>query len=98
MGFTAAERQQVWIKYCGRHFDSKCSISWCDNAMNVFQFHVGHNKPRADGGPDTLDNLVPICANCNLSMGKKYTIDQWNQLHKVDKTKLKSSVLCCIPF
>ena len=95
MGFTAAERQQVWLKYCGRVFESKCSIVWCDNTMNAFQFHVGHNKPRADGGPDTLDNLVPICANCNLSMGKKYTIDQWNKLHKVAP---KRKFACCLCY
>ena len=62
--------------------------------MNVFQFHVGHNKPRSTGGADSLENLVPICANCNLSMGNRYTIDEWNRLHKAPPKKDRV-VLCC---
>uniref|UniRef100_A0A6C0FBI7 HNH domain-containing protein n=1 Tax=viral metagenome TaxID=1070528 RepID=A0A6C0FBI7_9ZZZZ len=85
MGFTAAERQQVWLKYCGKYFEHKCAISWCNNKMNVFQFHVGHNTPKANGGSNNLHNLIPICPNCNQSMGKKYTIDEWDTLHKAKK-------------
>lgn len=89
-GFTAAERQQVWLHRCGTVFEKKCFIRWCKNKMNVFQFHVGHNKPKANGGANTLDNLVPICGNCNMSMGKRYTIDEWNAMYET-----KSS-WCCI--
>ena len=85
MGFTAAERQQVWLKHCGKVFETKCKISWCTNMMSVFQFHVGHDEPKANGGSNDLENLVPICANCNLSMGSKHTIKEWDKLHKAEK-------------
>lgn len=47
--------------------------------MSVFDFQCGHNVPESRGGKTTLDNLVPICSRCNMSMGNSYTIDQWNQ-------------------
>lgn len=94
MGFTAAERQQVWLRCCGRRFESTCAIAWCDNTMNVFQFHVGHNRPKSTGGQNTLENLVPICANCNMSMGNRYTIDEWNALHK-PPPNTKKTTFCC---
>lgn len=75
-----ALRQQVWVQYNGKVFEKKCNIKWCTNNINVFNFHVGHNIPRSKGGTLDLNNLVPICSNCNLSMSDKYSIDQWNKL------------------
>jgi len=31
----------------------------------VDQPHVHHIKPRADGGPNTLSNLIVLCPNCH---------------------------------
>jgi hypothetical protein len=39
--------------------------------MNQKNFHCAHIISRADGGTDKIDNLLPICARCNLSMGKE---------------------------
>ena len=61
-----ALRQQVWIQYNGMKFNYKCNIKWCKNTINVFNFHVGHNIPRSKGGSLEIDNLLPICSNCNL--------------------------------
>jgi len=80
--FTKAERQAVWNKHfgekCGRH---KCYVSWCRNHITTFDFDVGHNKPESKGGSSKLSNLRPICHNCNLSMGNRYTIEQWSAMH-----------------
>jgi len=78
MKIPKALREQVWIVKIGRKFDAKCRIVWCTNRMNVFDFQCGHNIPESKGGPTTLDNLVPICSRCNVSMGNHFTIDQWN--------------------
>jgi len=32
-------------------------------------FHCGHIVSHANGGSMHIDNLRPICASCNLSMG-----------------------------
>jgi 5-methylcytosine-specific restriction endonuclease McrA len=78
-----ALREQVWLKFVGKRYETKCYIRWCKNKMDVFNFHVGHNIPESQGGPTTLENLRPICARCNLSMGDSYTIDEWQLLGKV---------------
>jgi len=84
-----ALRENVWIQYLGKRYEAKCYVSWCRNTINVFNFHVGHNKPESKGGKTKLDNLRPICARCNLSMGAKYSIDEWD-------TKFKPDNKCCI--
>ena len=73
-----ALREQVWLTKVGRFFDAKCKVAWCTNKMTVFDYQCGHNIPESKGGPTTLDNIVPICARCNVSMGNQYSIDEWN--------------------
>jgi hypothetical protein len=75
-----AIREQTWIKYIGNKFKSKCTIKWCKNTINVFDFHVGHNIPEAKGGSLDISNLRPICARCNLSMSSKYSITEWQKI------------------
>jgi 5-methylcytosine-specific restriction endonuclease McrA len=74
-----ALREQVWIQHIGQKFDSKCKVVWCKNRINVFDFQSGHNIPESKGGSTNVDNLIPICARCNVSMGNQYTIDEWNR-------------------
>lgn len=75
-----ALREQVWIRTAGRQFEIQCPIHWCRNIVTVFDFHVGHNIPERAGGTLDLENLKPLCARCNLSMGSLYTIDEWNHM------------------
>lgn len=71
--------EQVWITAMGHRFEGKCRVSWCRNRITVFDYECGHNVPESKGGKTTLDNLVPICARCNRSMGDRYTIDEWSK-------------------
>jgi 5-methylcytosine-specific restriction endonuclease McrA len=73
-----ALREQVWLVKVGRVFEIKCKVSWCTNKMTVFDYQCGHNVPESKGGGTILDNLVPICSRCNVSMGNQYTIDEWD--------------------
>ena len=75
-----ALREQVWITYIGKNYDAKCIVSWCNNIISTFDFHVGHNIPESIGGSTDINNLRPICSRCNLSMGSRYSIDEWNKL------------------
>lgn len=77
-----AVREQLWLKINGEIFKSKCSIFWCNNEINVFDFTSGHNIPKSKGGSNNLNNLKPICSRCNLSMGNRYTIDEWQDKFK----------------
>jgi hypothetical protein len=73
-------REVVWNTYNGENYTSKCYVTWCNNKINVFNYQVGHDLPDSKGGTFHIHNLRPICSNCNLSMGNKYTIQEWNQL------------------
>jgi 5-methylcytosine-specific restriction endonuclease McrA len=75
-----ALREQVWILNVGKQFEQKCLVKWCQNRMNVFDFHVGHNIPESQGGSTSIANLKPICARCNLSMGSQYSIEEWSKM------------------
>jgi 5-methylcytosine-specific restriction endonuclease McrA len=87
-----ALREQVWIQNVGNHFEHKCLVEWCQNKMNVFDFHVGHNIPESRGGSTNITNLKPICARCNLSMGSQYSIEEWAHIRINTINKLPPTV------
>lgn len=78
-----ALREQVWIHKMGRVFEAKCPVTWCQNTITVFDFQSGHNIPESKGGKTDLENLIPLCGRCNLSMGSQYTIDEWSKMSKI---------------
>ena len=84
-----AIREQVWLQTFGKVYENKCYISWCENIISVFDFHVGHDQPESKGGTLDINNLKPICARCNLSMSDKYTIEEWNKLTKKKERTIK---------
>lgn len=87
MAIPAKIRHECWLNRFGKVFKHKCWIRWCKNEINVWNFHCGHDTPDSKGGTLDLNNLYPICAECNLSMSNNYTIDEWN--NKV------ASKMCC---
>jgi 5-methylcytosine-specific restriction endonuclease McrA len=84
-----ALREQVWLRTAGKRFEIKCPIRWCKNRITAFEHHIGHNKPEAAGGTLHIDNLIAICARCNLSMGSQFTIDQWQLIVKTKEPGLQ---------
>ena len=65
----AAIKTLVWNKYIGEKVaEAKCMC--CRVTTISMRHHVaGHIVSEKYGGGVTVDNLRPICANCNLSMG-----------------------------
>jgi len=57
-------------------------VSWCQNTITPFTFQCGHNIPESKGGETDISNLRPICANCNLSMGDEFSIDEFSRLSR----------------
>jgi len=88
-----AIREQCWLNIIGKKYETKCYVKWCNNTMNVFDFHVGHDIPESKGGTLDLDNLKPICARCNQSMSDNYTIQEWVKLTP-DNDKDKKNRKC----
>lgn len=62
---TKKIKKQVWVK-C---IDNKCEI--CGKEINSKKFEVGHITARSRGGQMDISNLIPICFDCNRSMGTK---------------------------
>jgi hypothetical protein len=72
-------REEVWLKHFGKTFSAKCPVQWCTREISVFSFEAGHNIPESKGGNTTIDNLIPICGDCNRSMGDRFTIDEFSK-------------------
>jgi 5-methylcytosine-specific restriction endonuclease McrA len=65
----------IWKKYIGA--DKGVYPCWCceDAEMDKREFHAGHVIPESKGGPSSIENLRPVCASCNLSMGDRHMMD-----------------------
>ena len=65
----SAIKRLVWNKYIGDCVRvSKC-VCCNDEPIVRTGFHCGHVIAYIHGGADTVENMRPICQNCNLSMG-----------------------------
>ena len=74
-----AMKQTVWVNQFGEVYKHKCVTKWCHRVITVFDFEVGHNIPESKGGVTSPENLRPICRQCNIGMGNRYTIDEWSK-------------------
>jgi hypothetical protein len=66
----AAIKEQAWYARFGPDTGrTKCPVC-LKNEITQLQFHCGHIVAEACGGDTCVDNLVPICSNCNTKCGK----------------------------
>ena len=78
-------RFKVWEKEYGNSLHGKCPLPNC--SIILFKHHnpsfqCGHIIPTSRGGKKTLENLRPICENCNSKMGF-YTWDEYEDFVKI---------------
>lgn len=52
------QREQVYAKYDGR-------CAYCGRKIEYKDMQVDHMHPKANGGTDDIDNLMPSCRTCN---------------------------------
>ena len=65
-------RFEVWKIYIGNQIEAKCFCCYKNTITpftNCNTFHAGHIKSEANGGEIKIENLLPICSDCNKSMG-----------------------------
>lgn len=93
-----ALRNQVWISYMGERFRVKCPTTWCTNTITPFAFEAGHNIPESKGGPTVVENLIPMCSQCNKSMGNTHTFDTWCSLYTVQPSQPVQNQSTSIPI
>ena len=64
-------KKSVWNHWMGMDVgEAKCPVC---KVSTIYQmsFHCGHIVAKSNGGPNTVDNLKPICQSCNSSMGNQ---------------------------
>ena len=65
----------IWNKYIGEEIGkTKCPVCM-DRFITQMNFHCGHIVAESKGGQTNIDNLMPICATCNMSMGTMNLIE-----------------------
>jgi 5-methylcytosine-specific restriction endonuclease McrA len=81
-------KETIWKKYMKSKSKGKC---YCCRIIyiTVFNFHIGHNKPRSKGGSNHISNLRPICSSCNYKMGNRSTIEAYRKKLFTRKRKKK---------
>ena len=64
-------RCKAWITHIGAEVGQTKCLCCKDNTITQFKFTCGHIVSRADGGTLAIDNLRPICNDCNNDMGNE---------------------------
>lgn len=73
---------QIWNKEYKKK-KAKCPIYNCDSILEkekIKGFEAGHIISHANGGLSVIDNLKPICSDCNNKMGIMNWDDYENQI------------------
>ncbi len=81
----AAVRNTVWLHYIEDKNNARCHCCKLEKITSA-NWHCGHVQSEKNGGKVHINNLRPICAGCNSSMGtmnmlefmKKYGFDTIN--------------------
>ena len=62
-------RTDVWNTFIGKEIPIHKCLCCLKTTICMTDFQVGHVLSEHDGGSLNIDNLRPICASCNISMG-----------------------------
>ena len=74
----SAVRNTVWLRWVSDKNNAKCYCCKLET-ITTANWHCGHVISEKNGGAVHLNNLRPICAGCNCSMGKT---DMFDFMHK----------------
>ena len=64
-----ALKKLVWNKYIGEEIGKAKCLCCSLTDISQISFNCGHIVAEVNGGNMCIDNLMPICQNCNSSMG-----------------------------
>ena len=95
---SAVNKEILWKHYFGNKFRVLCPC--CEiHEITVGTSHKSHKIPKVATGEETLENLIPLCQQCNLSMGTMLYDDFKNSLLK-EKIELGNKIdkLCEYQF
>lgn len=78
----ATLKRLVWNKHIGEEVGKAKCLCCVVTDITQLSFNCGHIVSESEGGETTLDNLLPICQNCNSSMGKM-NMQDFKDKHKI---------------
>ena len=67
-----SQKELVWNTHIGDDILKHKCLCCKHRYIQINKFEAGHVKSRANGGEDSIDNLRPICVECNRSMGSMH--------------------------
>jgi 5-methylcytosine-specific restriction endonuclease McrA len=82
----AAVRKIVWNTYIGKDNPIGKCLCCSEEDISSTNFECGHIKSEKNGGEVTIENLRPICGNCNKSIGGN-NMDEFMDRYKIKKPK-----------
>jgi hypothetical protein len=68
-------KELCWKKWVGDNISKTKCLCCEDNEIKMSSFHCGHILAEVHGGKLSVENLRPVCAACNLSMGSENMVD-----------------------
>lgn len=83
-------KRAVWDLYIGAEKGTASCLCCEKTTIRQIEFHCGHVVAEAEGGKTNIENLRPICAQCNLSMGKQNLYEfkaKYFEINEKKKTK-----------
>lgn len=77
-------RKKVWSNEFGNKKTGMCPVAYCEHEINnkKFGFQCGHKISVANKGSNSIDNLKPICSDCNSKMSSTNWHDYEEELEK----------------
>lgn len=79
-------RKEVWLDYFPN------SVALCPacnlNQITPFDFHAGHIESHRNGGATIVKNLMPICASCNIQIGRRDMVVEGNRVNLAKTFKI----------
>ena len=61
-------KNDSWDKYIGKQFGESRCLCCTHSIICQKEFTAGHVRSEFNGGKITVNNIIPICSACNLSM------------------------------
>jgi hypothetical protein len=81
-------RKKVWKRYIGNYLEAKC---FCCREKIItpfsynYTFQAGHIISEHNGGKTSIENLLPICRDCNMNMSS----ENWDEYVKRNEFPLR---------
>ena len=68
--YSISDNRKVWEDIFGKEYEVVCKICKRNkmSALDKNSWHMAHINSFSEGGADDLENIRPVCADCNKSM------------------------------